>query len=238
MPGRTGSGAFVTNAERRSLPSGPRVVAHRAGNRLPSALAAAGRGEVVEADVHVFRGRIEVRHEKVLRPSGRLWEPWRLLPRSSPRRELDDVVRVVGPQAVMLLDLKCFTRRAARRIRAAVPDEMDVIVSSRSWWTLAAFGDRPGTLALRSCANRPQLWLGARLPGLSERLGLTAHDRLLSPELVVELRRRTPEVFAWAISSPDRCRSLVRAGLTGVVLDDTSIADFLTGRGPGGDVTS
>lgn len=216
---------MVTDNISAPTPPGPRIVAHRAGNDLEAARDAARRGEVVEADVHVFRGRVEVRHEKVIRPSGRLWEPWRLLPRSSPRLELEEVLAAVGPDAVVLLDLKCFTRHAARKIRATVPDRMKVIVSSRSWWILDAFRDRPDTLALRSCANRPQLWLGVRLPGLSDHLGVTAHDRLLSPELVVELRRRTPELFAWAISSPQRCRALLAAGLTGVVLDDTSMAD-------------
>ena len=64
-----------------------RVVAHRAGNDLDRARAAAAAGLVVEVDVHVFHNRLEVRHEKVLRPSGRLWEPWYLLPRDTPRLE-------------------------------------------------------------------------------------------------------------------------------------------------------
>ena len=201
-----------------------RVVAHRAGNDLDRARAAAAAGLVVEVDVHVFHNRLEVRHEKVLRPSGRLWEPWYLLPRDTPRLELGQVIAAVGADTTMLVDLKCFTRRAARRIRDAIPDQMPLIVSSRSWWVLGAFGDRPDTLALRSCANRFQRWLGPRLPGLGDRLGLTVHQRLLSPASVAELRRRTPELFAWGIDTPERCRSLVAAGLTGVVLDDPSIA--------------
>ncbi len=202
----------------------PRVVAHRAGNDATRAHEAAAAGHVVEADVHVLGGRIELRHEKVLRPTRRLWEPWYLLPRDTPTPLLHEILEAVGPDAAILLDLKCFTGRASRRIRNAAPDDQPLIVSSRSWWTLGAFRDRPDTLLLRSCANRAQLWLGMRLPGLGERLGLTVHERLLSPALVRSLRRRTPEVYAWGITSRARCRALAEAGLTGVVLDDTAIA--------------
>lgn len=196
------------------------IVAHRAGNDLRTARAAAAAGHVIEADVHVFRGRVEVRHEKVLRPFGRLWEPWFLLPTDTPRLELHEVLAAIGSDAALLLDLKCFTRSAARRIRAVVPEAMAVTVSSRSWWTLAAFADRPDTLALRSCANRVQLWWGVRLPGLGRRLGLTVRGRLLSPAKVRRLRERTPELYSWAVAPPDRVGALAEAGLTGLVLDD------------------
>ncbi len=57
------------------------VIAHRAANSA-AALAAVGPGvDVVEADVHLFRGRLEVRHAKTLWPSSVLWERWYLLER-------------------------------------------------------------------------------------------------------------------------------------------------------------
>ncbi len=202
-----------------------RIVAHRAGNAIDTARAAAAEGYMVEVDVHVFRGRVEVRHEKVIRPFSRLWEPWELRPRGTGCPELLQILDAVGPGGAVLLDLKCFTRYGARRIRAAVPEGMDVVVSSRSWWTLGAFKTRPDTLALRSCANRAQLWLGTRLPGLGKAVGITAHQRLLSPELVAKIRERSPEVFSWGLTSAARCRTLMAAGLTGVVLDDPTLVD-------------
>lgn len=201
------------------------IVAHRAGNDLATARAAARAGWVVEVDVHVFRRRLEVRHEKVLWPFSRLWEKWFLLPKGAPRLELAELLDAVGPGTRVLLDLKCFSRRSARRVRAAVPTSAAVIVSSRTWWTLGAFVDRRDTPALRSCGNRMQLWLAVRWPGLGDRVGVTAHARLLTPQVVSQIRQRTPHVYSWALPSEARTHSLVRAGLTGAVLDDPTVVD-------------
>ena len=59
-------------------PSGV-VIAHRAGNSLERLAGAGAVADVVEADVHLFRGRLEVRHAKTLGPFPRLWERWYLL---------------------------------------------------------------------------------------------------------------------------------------------------------------
>jgi hypothetical protein len=60
---------------------GPELIAHRVGNSLEEVAAAAGRADLVEIDVHLFRGRLEVRHAKVLWPTAILWEQWELVPR-------------------------------------------------------------------------------------------------------------------------------------------------------------
>ncbi len=201
-----------------------RVVAHRAGNELHTSQEAAAAGYVIEADVHVFRGRVEVRHEKALRPTSRLWERWYLLPGDTRRVELVEILDAAEPDVEFLLDLKCFTRRAARRIRSEVPAWARVTVSARSWWTLSVFADRADAVALLSCGNRAQLWLAGRLPGLGTALGITAHERLLSPEIIARIRHRTPHVYAWALTTRDRCLLLADAGLTGLVLDDPTVA--------------
>ena len=59
----------------------PFVVAHRAGNDLGTLRRAEALAiPLVEADVHLRRGRIEVRHLKTLGPLPVLWDRWRLAP--------------------------------------------------------------------------------------------------------------------------------------------------------------
>lgn len=222
-PPKTGFADEVNDANRSADLREVVIVAHRAGNEIATAREAAQAGHVVEADVHLFRGRVELRHEKVLWPFKRLWERWFLLPASAPRLHLEDLVDAIDVDTMLLLDLKCFSRRAARRIRSVVPAAMTATVSSRSWWTLGAFADQPETTALRSCGNRAQLWLAIRWPGLGDSLGITAHERLLTPEIVERIRRRTPHVYSWALTSIARTEALARAGLSGAVLDDPSI---------------
>ncbi len=51
------------------------LVAHRAGNTAATARLSLGKVDMIELDVHVLRGRVEVRHAKVLRPTRRLFDP-------------------------------------------------------------------------------------------------------------------------------------------------------------------
>lgn len=203
-----------------TVATAPIIVAHRAGNRADTAALEASRADVVELDVHVFRGRVEVRHEKVLRPSARLWEKWYLLPAGVEVPRIEDILTAVGPDTPLMLDLKCFTRAAARRIRAAVPDTHPLIVSSRAWWVLPVFADRPGTSQLRSCGNRMQLWLVDRLPGLGPSVGVTVHQQRLDRAEISRLRARTGLLFTWGVTSRTRGDELVKAGVIGLIVDD------------------
>jgi len=201
----------------------PLIVAHRAGNDPSAVESAIRRADVVECDVHVHRGRVEVRHEKVLRPTSRLWERWYLLPADTVVPSLDDILAVAPPDVPLLLDLKCFTRRAARRIRRAVPEERPVLVSCRSWWVLSAFRDRPETVILRSCGNRFQLRVVTMVPGLGDRVGVVAHNRLLDGPAIGAVLARTPRLFSWAVETVERGQELAANGVVGLIVDDLEI---------------
>ncbi len=198
------------------------LVAHRAGNTVAGARQAKEVVDLVELDVHVFRGLVEVRHEKVLRPTSRLWEKWYLLPRGTRGVPIEEILEAVGPQTRLLVDLKCWTRRAARRIKRSLPAPQPVTVASRSWWVLGEFSDRPSVRMLRSCGNRLQLWLVRRVPGLGDRVGVVIHERLLDATTVRALTVRTSLVFCWGVTEPERGRDLVEAGVSGLIVDDLS----------------
>ncbi len=208
----------------------PTIVAHRAGNDPRRAAEAIGRADAIEFDVHVYRGRVEVRHEKVLWPTRRLWERWHLFPADTPVTSIEEVLDAVPPEVPLLVDLKCFTRRAARRIARAIPADRRVVVSCRTWWVLGAFADRPETLALRSCGNRLQLRLVTAIPGLGQEVGVVAHNRLLNRDSVAALLDHTPALYTWAVDTLDRGRDLVRHGVAGLIVDDLTV-DWAVLRG-------
>jgi glycerophosphoryl diester phosphodiesterase len=71
------------------MASSPFIVAHRAGNDLELLRRAERvRPRLIEADVHLYRGRLEVRHLKTLGPLPVLWDRWYLAPAGGPRRAL------------------------------------------------------------------------------------------------------------------------------------------------------
>lgn len=201
----------------------PTVVAHRAGNHPTSALRALRRVTMIEVDAHVFRGRVEVRHEKVLWPSSRLWERWYLLPRNTRVTEIGEMLNAVPADTALLLDLKCFTTRAARRIRDAVPEHYPVVVSSRAWWILGVFRHRPNAILLRSCGSGWQLRLAKLLPGLDDRVGVVAHHDVLDKETIAAVTSKTPLLYCWAVPTAERGRALAEAGVAGLIVDDLEL---------------
>ena len=60
---------------------------------------------LVEADLHLRRGRIEVRHLKTLGPLPLLWDRWRLAPGWRPRLELGALLAAAGPVSYTHLTL-------------------------------------------------------------------------------------------------------------------------------------
>ena len=180
---------------------------------------------MIEVDTHVFRGRVEVRHAKVFRPTSRLWEKWYWLPADTYVYSLSEILNVVPVEVPLLIDLKCFTRRAGRHIRDAIPPERPLVVSCRSWWVLAVFNRRSDTIRLRSCGSRWQLYLAQLIGGRNDDTGFVVAARLLDSRSIEALLHRSKHLYSWGVKSPDRLDELVEAGVTGVILDDLSLAD-------------
>jgi len=196
-------------------------VAHRAGNLAASLPAALAVTDIVELDVHLFRGRLEVRHSKVLWPFARRWDRWYFEPRSSTRPKLDEVLSLVPPGSHLWIDLKGADRRLTRRVVGLVGDDFKLTVSARAWWILAPADDRPNTRVMRSVGTRWQRWL-LRWLGTGDR-GLVLHERLLTPAAIGWLRPRTPYLFAWAADTLARIRELAAQGIDGVIVDDLGL---------------
>lgn len=198
-------------------------VAHRAGNVVGGATDAARRADLVELDVHWHRGRIEVRHAKRLWFTGRLWERWYLLDRTTARLTLAEVLDGVDPALHLLVDLKGVTPRLSRAVRDALADRSGYTVATKSWWLLRSFRDDPRVRTLRSAGNRLRLavlrWV--HLPAGTD--GVAVHHRLLTAPLVAELAARG-QVFTWGVTDRRRAELLVGWGVAGIIVDDLALS--------------
>ena len=75
------------------------MIAHRAGNDPAHARSAWEAGaDLIEADVWLYRGRLEVRHTKTMRGLPLLWDRWSLAPGWGPRLLLGDRYRASHPR--------------------------------------------------------------------------------------------------------------------------------------------
>ena len=204
----------------------PLLVAHRAGNDPGRARAAADAGaDLVEIDVHMRRGRLELRHPRRLGPV--LWDRERLALARGPSQALEPVLAALGPRAEPMLDLKGGPPRLAEATLAAARHALGdrrVTISSRRWELLERLRGAPGVRLLRSAASPREL---ARLLRLAAegRLGDGACVRadLLAPAAITSLRAATPLLMTWPVGDAQEAGRLSRAGVSALVVDDLAL---------------
>jgi glycerophosphoryl diester phosphodiesterase len=214
----------------------PFVVAHRAGNDV-RVLRRAERLHLalVEADVHLFWGRLEIRHLKTLGPVPVLWDRWRLAPPWTRRPVLGELLAATAPETNLMLDLKGRDARLPARLIDEIGDraaERSIAVCSRQWSLLEPLRGLPGVRVVHSVGSRRQLdalrrrYAGRRLEGIS------IHRRLLDPETVADLRQRADIVMTWPVTSLEQARKLGRWGVSGVISEQFEL--LAAGLAPGG----
>jgi glycerophosphoryl diester phosphodiesterase len=194
------------------------LVAHRAAEVADGLGSAAGAADLVEVDVRLFRGRLEVRHAKVLWPLAVRWDRWHVLPTGSPRPTLDDVIRSVDPNIHLWIDLKGFGRRLTSKVVETIADRARTTVSSRSWWILPRQGLHRNVRVVHSVGSRLQLRALRRRSAAS--IEAVAIDRRLDDsDSRAALRRVTTTVFVWGIRDVEQGLNAVEAGADGLIVD-------------------
>jgi glycerophosphoryl diester phosphodiesterase len=205
------------------------AVAHRAGNS-PAGLQAAARvgADVVEADVHDHRGRLEVRHSKSMGPLPWLWDrnPWELTPTSVPQLQLGALLEAVPPGTGLMLDLKGVGQVGRRTLEAlhARRPELPVLVCSRWWPSVEAHAGVDWVRPVLSARNRGELLrLRRRVRAGIAPYGVSLHGSLLSAPVVAELRERVALVMTWGVNDLDRLAQVLALGVSGVISDSSEV---------------
>ena len=198
-------------------------IAHRAGNDIEKLRAAEPVADVIEVDVHLGeRGRVEVRHAKKLLFTRRLWERWYVLPEDVEVPGLIEIMSAGNSDTHFWLDLKGFTPRLSRRVRAVIGERHRLTVSTKPWWLLVPFAGDDGVRIIRSAGNKFELALLLWLPSRLQADGAVVHYRLLS-DTVFERLSKKGLVFCWAATDATHVDRLITLGATGVILDDLSL---------------
>ncbi len=199
------------------------VVAHRAGNdpqTLRTALAAGA--DLVEADIHAFRRRLEVRHLKSLGPWW-LWDRGIFVRRRDTRMlHLEGLLEAANGDPRLLLDLKGVHPRLAKRLAAALPAGT-VTICTQHWWMLNAFRDLPHVRLVLSAGSRRALRRLRKRLRARPAYGVCVHRRLLTPDVVTELRGRADLVFTWPVDTEEGLRHARHLGVDAVIGKDLSL---------------
>jgi hypothetical protein len=202
---------------------GPFVIAHRSGNDLADLRRAQQLGlPVVEADLHLYAGRIEVRHLKTVGPVPLLWDRWKLAPPWTPKLGLAALLAAVRPGTELMLDLKGRDARLTALVAAELAEHapgVPVTICARHWPLLETVAAIPGARPVHSVGARHQLQaLRRRFEG---RLldGVSIHRKLLDAATVRDLRRRAGLVMAWPVQTREHVRELVAWGVQGLITE-------------------
>ncbi|MEU8223679.1 glycerophosphodiester phosphodiesterase [Kribbella sp. NPDC048915] len=194
----------------------PLVIAHRAGNDLTTLRAALdGGADLVEADIHAYRGRLEVRHHKTLGPWF-LWERHELVRRRTVP-QVDELLAAAAGDPRLMLDLKGIHPRLVPRLAAVLPDT-PITVCTQHWWMLSAFRHLPHVRVVLSAGSRRGVQrLRHRLRRGAPPYGVCVHRRLLTPQLVAELRQAAEVVFTWPVDTDQDRDHASRLRVDGVI---------------------
>jgi glycerophosphoryl diester phosphodiesterase len=210
------------------------VIAHRAGNDLRVARSALDSGvDLVEADVHLFRGRLEVRHHKSLGP-WLLWEKWKLNRRGSVAvPELSQLIRAMGDDDRLMLDLKGVHPWLARRVAGTLQElapGTPFTVCTQHWWMLPAFKAYPHIRVVLSAGSSRALRRLLRRLRTTSAYGVSVDRRLLTRESVARLRRATEVVMTWPVDTPDSLTHARHLGVGAVISKNPMILGGVSPR--------
>lgn len=204
------------------------LIAHRAGNDLARLREAEDCGvKLVEADVRLWRNRLEVRHLKTIGPIPILWDRWELANPLRPRLTLGALLRAIGPDTEPLLDLKGADPRLATLVLTELDARRRVSVCARSWQLLEPFRSRPDVRVVYSVGTPRELRRLLSRFRDREIEGISIHERLLDATTVAELRRCSELVMSWPVNTLQRARELVALGVDGLISDDLALDAML-----------
>jgi len=199
------------------------VVAHRAGNDLGTLRTALAAGaDLVEADIHAFRRRLEVRHLKALGPWW-LWDQGIFVRRRDTQLlHLEELLEAANGDPRLLLDLKGVHPTLAKRLATVLPTST-VTICTQHWWMLNAFRDLPHVRGVLSAGSRRGLRRLRKRLRTRPAYGVCVHRRLLTPHLVAELRRGADLVFTWPVDTDEALRHAHHLGVDAVIGKNLSL---------------
>ncbi len=207
------------------MSAGPLLVAHRAGNDPAGVAPAIAAGaDVIEIDVHLHRGRLEVRHPRRFGPV--LWDRHGVrLARTRSIPALGDVLARLPAGAVPMIDLKqgpaSLAERAVDACRAAGVAE--VYVASRRWALVDRVATRDGVHPVYSAAGARELdRLLARGRGPGPHAVCARRD-LLDADRILTILRTAPMVMTWAVDDDADAVALGGWGVGALICDDLAL---------------
>ncbi len=212
----------------------PLAIAHRAGNNLELAHEAIDDGvDMLETDVWLRLGNLEIRHLKTIGPIPIYWEKWYIDSIGGRQMQLHDLVHALPHQARLFLDLKGLSPHLGKRVVRAIADiqkDRDIILCGRNWRQLDPVGLLPNVHVFYSVGDEKELarvW--PKLEGQAHP-AVSIHYRLLTEETIDRLHDLGATIIAWTVNDPAIARTLFEFGVDGFTSDNRDLLATIVQR--------
>ena len=206
----------------------PLLVAHRVEDSARAAQAVAAGADLIEIDVHLRRGGLEVRHPRRAGPV--LWDREGVRLARGPAAALEPLLASIDPAAEPLLDLKWGSSGLAGAALAAArrAGRERLTISSRRWRLLDGLAGEPGVRLAYSAAGSRELGR-LRRRHLPDGAAVCVRRDLLDAAAAGELVREHGLVLTWPVRDHGDAERLVAWGVGGLICDDLALLAALRG---------
>ena len=205
----------------------PFASAHRAGNTREQAFRAIEAGaDLLETDIWLHKGRLELRHKQTLGPIPILWEKWSIAPGWTPRYQLRDLLRDVPEDILLFLDFKGeemdLGPQVLKELQHFSPDRL-VAICGRNYPQLQTIADAPNILCFYSVGDDEEWPQAQKLIAASEFPALSIHASLVTPERMAWMNTIGGIVVCWDVHTAEQMRELRKLGVDGFTTDNHNL---------------
>lgn len=205
----------------------PFASAHRAGNSRQQALQAIEAGaDLLETDIWLHRGRLELRHKETLGPIPLLWEKWAIEPGWKPRYLLRDLLQDVPEHVLLFLDFKGEEMQLGpevlKELQSFAPGRM-VAICGRNYPQLQIIADAPNVLCFYSVGDDAEWPIAQKLIARSNPPALSIHADLITPERMAWMNDIDGIVVCWNVQTEAQMQHLRDIGVDGFTTDSPAL---------------
>lgn len=205
----------------------PFASAHRAGNSRQAAIRAVEAGaDMIETDIWLHKGRLELRHKRTLGPIPILWEKWAIEPGWKPRYLLRHLLQDVPDDVLIFLDFKGDDQglgpAVLEELRQFAPDRV-VATCGRDYPQLQVIDSAPNIITFYSVGEEEEWPIAHDFIRRSSTPALSIAAELATQQRIDWIRDLGGPVVCWGVRNPEEMQRLRAMGVDGFTTDSRDV---------------
>ncbi len=182
--------------------------------------------DLLETDIWLHKGRLELRHKQTLGPIPILWEKWSIAPGWTPRYTLRELLHDAPDDILLFLDFKGTEMdlgpEVLKELQRTAPERV-VAICGRNYPQLQTIADEPNILCFYSVGDEEEWPTAQDLIAASDYPALSIHASLATPDRMLWINNLGGVVVCWDVHSEEQMRELRELGVDGFTTDNPEL---------------